>query len=362
MAMESLPPIPTPAGQRWREFRIRILPIFVFIGAVVTLGVLWKGYVQPGGVVGTVESVTTAVTSIADGQLIDLTVDKFDNVKKDQIIGTASRMDTELVSATLASISADLQVMRARMMMDEGKFEQSAQKLRLDILTERVQLAGEKVNLLQASNEFRRVSELYNQQTPLETATVFELARARRDSLQAQIDERVSLIKEMEDSYATIKPNDSSTSKGKDPISLALQAKELEFQLAVKPLPLKAPIDGIITMVNKRVGERVLKGDIIVTVSAPKTQRIVAYIRQPVNYVPSTNDTVVIRSRNLKRTMGTGQILRVGAQLVSIDPMLLSPDGKRLEVGLPILVSFPAEMNLTPGEYVDMAIQPKGKG
>ncbi|MDB6033000.1 MAG: hypothetical protein JWM16_3338 [Verrucomicrobiales bacterium] len=360
MAIESLPPIPTPTGQRWREFRIRVLPIFVFIAAVITLGTLWKGYVQPGGVIGTVEAITTAVTSIADGQLIDLGVDKFDSVKKDQVIGTASRMDTELISATLASISADLQVMRARMMMDEKRYAQSSQELQLNLLTHKVQLVVEKVNLVQASNEFHRVSELYNQQNTLATGSEYDLAKAKNDSLQAQIRERTQLIKDMEDSLTSLKASEGS--QGKDPVSLAIQAKELEFQLAVKPLPLKAPIDGVITMVNKRVGERLLKGDIILTVSSPRTDRIVAYIRQPVNYVPTTNDTVVVRSRTQKRTVGTGQILRVGAQLVSIDPLLLSPDGKRLEMGLPILVSLPAGMNLTPGEFVDMAIKPKGKG
>jgi multidrug resistance efflux pump len=360
MAMESLPPIPTPTGQRWREFRIRVLPIFVFIAAVITLGTLWKGYVQPSGLVGTVEAVTTMVTSVADGQLIDLTVDKFDSVKKDQIIGTASRMDTELVSASLASISADLQVMRARLMMDESKYAQDGQRLQLEVLAHKVQLEVEKVNLVQASNEFHRISELYNQPNTLSTGSEFDLAKAKNDSLLAQIKSRTQLIKVMEDSLASLKVSEGS--QGKDPVSLAIQAKELEFQLAVKPLPLKAPIDGIVTMVNKRVGERVLKGDVILTVSSPKTDRIVAYIRQPVNYVPTTNDTVEVRSRTQKRTVGTGQILRVGAQLVSIDPLLLSTDGKRLEMGLPILVSLPAGMNLTPGEYVDMAIKPKGKG
>ena len=353
--MDSLPPIPTPAGQRWREFRIRILPMFVFIFSVAGLVYIWKGYVAPSGIVGEVEAISTVVTSMADGQVLDLTVDRFDTVKRGETIGTAARMDPELMAAGLASISADLQVLRARMMVSEIQNEQSLQKLRLDALGQRVSLAMAVANYEQASNEFHRVSELYNQPERLETKGNYDLAKARRDSLRGEIEERTKLIKEMESSFAAFKPDQNS---GKDPISLALAAKDQEFQLTVKPVELKAPIDGVVTAIAKRPGERLVKGEIILTISSPRTDRIIGYIRQPINQPPTTNDSVVVHSRSLnKRTVGTAQILKVGAQLVPINPLLLSPDGKRLEVGLPIMISVPVGMRLSPGEYVDMTVK-----
>src|SRR4051812_36674002 len=249
----SLPTIPTPAGQRWREFRIRILPMFVFVFAVAGLVYIWNGYVAPSGIVGEVEAVTALVTSVADGQVLDLTVDRFEPVKKGETIGTAARMDPELMAASLASMSADLQVLRARMMIGEINQQQSLQKLRLDALSERVLLAVARANLQQASNEFERVSSLFHEKEPLETKANYDLAEAKRNSLLGEIEERTKLIKEMEASYAALKPpNDSAI---KDPIAMALAAKEQEFQLTVKPVELKSPIDGVVTLISKRPGE-----------------------------------------------------------------------------------------------------------
>ncbi len=55
--------------------------------------------------------------------------------------------------------------------------------------------------------------------------------------------------------------------------------------------------------------------------------------------------------------MGTAPILKVGSQLELIDPFLLSPDGTRHELGLPLLVMVPPGMVVRPGEQVDIEIE-----
>ena len=55
--MDSLPPIPTPAAQRWREFRIQILPVIVFVCTMVAIALMWRSFVQASRVVGEVEAV-----------------------------------------------------------------------------------------------------------------------------------------------------------------------------------------------------------------------------------------------------------------------------------------------------------------
>jgi hypothetical protein len=42
--MDSLPPIPTPLAQRWREFRIEILPLIVFVSTLVAIALMWRSY------------------------------------------------------------------------------------------------------------------------------------------------------------------------------------------------------------------------------------------------------------------------------------------------------------------------------
>jgi hypothetical protein len=80
-------------------------------------------------------------------------------------------------------------------------------------------------------------------------------------------------------------------------------------------------------------------------------------MRQPLGPIPTTNDTVQVRTRSQRRQVASAQILKVGTQLEPINPALLSTDGTRVEVGLPILVSLPPGLRLMPGEFVDLSIR-----
>jgi len=116
-------------------------------------------------------------------------------------------------------------------------------------------------------------------------------------------------------------------------------------------------MDGVVSMIYRRSQEKVVKGEPIVTVSAPRAERIVGYIRQPVQIIPTTKDTVMVRTRTQKRQSGEAQILKVGAQFEAINPALLSLDSNRFEMGLPILISLPPGLTVSPGEFVDLSIQ-----
>ena len=48
--MDKLPPIPTPAAQRWREFRQHVLPWLMFAGVAVSVAFLWRSFVAPTGI------------------------------------------------------------------------------------------------------------------------------------------------------------------------------------------------------------------------------------------------------------------------------------------------------------------------
>ena len=98
-----------------------------------------------------------------------------------------------------------------------------------------------------------------------------------------------------------------------------------------------------------------MRGEPLVTISVPTSDRIIGYLRQPLGAVPTTNDTVTVRTRTVKHQIGSGQILRVGAQLERINPALTA-DPARIELGLPFLITLPPGFNLVPGEFVDLSI------
>src|ERR1051325_7697827 len=102
MEKDKLPPIPTPASQRWREFRIQILPFIVFVAIMSGIVYLWRAYVQPSGVIGSAETNMVSVTSLQDGLITDLYVERFQNVATGQVVAVVSATDPELLKAQIA--------------------------------------------------------------------------------------------------------------------------------------------------------------------------------------------------------------------------------------------------------------------
>src|SRR5215216_3673592 len=120
-----LPPIPTPASQRWREFRIQVLPFFVFLCLLTGVVYLWKTYVQPIGVIGAAETNLVNVTSLQDGMISELFVERFQNVTTGQVIAIVVNTDPELIKAQIESAQAEIKVMAARNAVDSQRAQQA---------------------------------------------------------------------------------------------------------------------------------------------------------------------------------------------------------------------------------------------
>ena len=150
MDSEALPPIPTPPGQRWREFRIQVLPLFVFVVVLGGLFTLWSRFVQPIAIVGLVETNAVNVTTTQAGLLTALAVNRFDEVTNGQILGEVAPYDPEQVQAQLAAIESSINVVKARMELNElGNLDASA-NLRINFYIQQTLLEVAKVNVEEA--------------------------------------------------------------------------------------------------------------------------------------------------------------------------------------------------------------------
>lgn len=354
--MDKLPPIPTPVSQRWREFRIQVLPLIIFLCVLLAVVFLWRNFVAPTGIVGEVESIKADVISLTDGLVAKLNVDRFEHVQAGQEIGEVIGSSEDFLKSSVAAIEADLRVMEARIALDKQRNEQSYHQMKMDVFTERVQLASDRANLIAASNSFRRAEQEFNQAPKLISENDYDIAKAAFETLQASVTERTQLIADMNEALQKLVPANSP--EDKDTVEEAIKTKIKELEETLKPTTLRAPMTGVISTIYHRAGEKVVRGVPILTITALHSDRIVGYLRQPVNTRPTTNDTVIVRTRTQKRQFATGQILRVGTQFELINPALISTDSNRIEVGLPILVSVPQGMKLVPGEFVDLSIQP----
>lgn len=353
MEKDALPPIPTPASQRWREFRIQFLPAVVFVAILVGIVLLWRSYVQPVGVIGYADTNMVNVTSIQDGIVSEMFVERFQNVVTGQVIAIIVNTDPALIQAQVESAQAEIKVLAARNQVDVQRAEQSLREFIQDSYSRKVEQAQDTANLVAAASEFTRIEKLFKEGSS--SAADLDAARAKRDAYAAAIEERGKQIEDLKKSLGDL----SHKQDGNEPNAFKefIDKKAKELELLLKPSVLRSPINGMISMVHHVGGERILRGMPIVSVSDPESKRVIAYLRQPVSRVPTTNDLAVIMTRTQPRQSITAHILRVGAQFEPINPALLETDSKRIEVGLPILVSIPPGARLLPGEYLNLAIQ-----
>jgi len=363
--MEKLPPIPSPPGTAFREFRIGLLPYLAFFGAVVVTAFAWRNYVGPSALVGEVEMVRTIVSATQPSRLTQLRVGTLDRVTTGQPVAELVAADPRYLEAQAALSRARLEFIRVTV---EPKIRRENNQinftqLRFDWLKARVELATFRAQLAFAEAEadrFSRLSRITNG-TPFVSARDLQLAQRDLDSLRTQISEQGKLVDEISTTIDKLGPDDKKLDEDLPAsirAALAVEQKALEsIETQLNPTVLLAPMDGFVSMVHRRAGESVLPGEPILTISGTRAEKIVAFLRQPVRVDTRAGMSIEIRSRSHQRGCAVGQILQVGGQMEPIlsELMPLRTGGSVVvEYGLPILVSVPPELGLIPGEIVDL--------
>jgi multidrug resistance efflux pump len=344
------------------------LPVLVFLAVAATSGVLWYRTVRPVSFVGQVELIQVSVNSRDAGLLTNLWVTPLQEVKAGDVIG-------EVVTTDPRTVNNRLEVMRDRMRLTELEMtpalirQRSAvdyEQLVLQCARSRVELAMARANLSQASNEFRRVDELHRRKDRLVSDTEHDLAKARWESLQSQVEENARLVGEGEKALQRLSFMADTYLPGgeNDPVKQALAVEEEKikvFEQRMKPLPLVAPIDGIVTALNRRAGEQVLAGEAVVAITSKRADRIVAFVPRSSPITPRVGMGVAVSTRKLKRETCEAQIIGVGPHVEGVtNAMILPPAAVQPvfvpAIGRPISISLPPGLDLLPGELVDLRI------
>jgi len=373
--MNPLPAIPTPPAQRWKDFRLQGLPLITFAAVVATIAYLWNQNLAPSTFVGEVESVQENVASQKPGQLVDMTLDNFQSVKAGEVIGRVITTDPKVIEASLAVIRAEVELLKTGMdpILNQHRDAVNYQQLRLGWLVQRVDLAGARVRLQFAENELERVAKLFDEkivprgisQGPNQNGvTGYEVALRDRDALRTEVEERASVVAEIERKLQELKvPENWENPQANSPaVSAAIAVQDEKLRLTeaqLNPILLKAPMNGVVQKIYRRSGENILAGEPIVTLSAPNAQRIIGYVRQPLPFEPRVGDTVKVYTRRPHRQTANATVLQVGAQMEIVTaPMRIRGYGIAMERGLPILLNLPAGLEVHPGELVDLMIKP----
>jgi multidrug resistance efflux pump len=386
--MKGVKPIPTPARLRWREFRIRVIPGLVYASVLAASAWIWVRHVTPPQLVGEVEIVRTQVNSTRAGRLADLKVEQFQPVKAGQMLGQVVTTDPEVLSGTLAVIRAELELIRAQAdpLLTRERAGVDFERWRLDWMEQRVELAASRVRLQYAEAEANRITQLYESKTGIVSKDEYDQILNNRDILRKEIAERETLVAETQAAMnqfrlADLQKTAASTvtnTPTSDPFqaSLALQESKLRLTEAeLKPLPLIAPVDGVISAVYRRSGENVAPGDPILTITARQSRRILAFVIPPVRREPTVGMSMEVVKRTGRRETALAQVTHVGSFMDAVPTSLLAPVNLRtigldnrpdnaaagaVQIGLPVVLTLPPELDLRPGELVDLRWVPEG--
>src|SRR5262249_53583003 len=156
---------------------IQWIPFLVFTGVMVCIVYLWRNYVQPVGMIGFVETNAVNVTSLQDGLLTDLKVERFQLVNVGQEIGVVVNTDPELLRLQIATVVADLELMRERLTVDHLRTKQGVEQMHAELNIQKVTQAKDKANLFLYSNDYVRAQVLLKEKSISEAQ--FDAAKAR---------------------------------------------------------------------------------------------------------------------------------------------------------------------------------------
>ncbi|HEV8542091.1 MAG TPA: HlyD family efflux transporter periplasmic adaptor subunit [Verrucomicrobiae bacterium] len=364
--MERASVIPTPASQKWREFRIRYLPIIVFGCTIGAIFYLWREHVMPPGLVGQVEPVHADVRTRDAGLLTNLYVKRFQAVRAGDLIASVIVTDTRRVSAELQLLDSQIAIAKVEMntIVDRERLAFVYQDLRNEFMREKTQLETAKAQLPRAAFDVTLSSNLLKEKVLSEFD--FHRYQGNFDSLKAQVEQLTNNLQQIQSKLESSKAIEELASSGDTPKEIGarlamLKAQQEKVEMLLKqPLMLRSPIDGVVSTIYRQEGETVIADEPIVTISATSGDRIVGYLRAPYYVEPKPGMRVLVRCRSGDRREGEARILGIGASFEVITNAAFIRPNVPHEMGLPLAITVPPALRteLRPGEMVDITVKP----
>ena len=359
MKEESRSPIrPTPQVL-WSEFRLRVVPVLCFAALAAVGFLLWSRYLSTQTFAGLGEGARASVASPQGGWLQELKVAPYQLVNQGDPIAVVQPVDPQV---PLDFLQAELQL--ARLEQEPSLAAQNAmnyERVRVEMLRLRVEVAETRINLRRAENELQRNQRLHEQR--LLSDDLYDLSLQTRDALAAEVGEKAKAVEEMEGRLKKLQLLGDPDTPGVDDKAQALLSRLEKARTATAtnwgPVTLRAPISGMVSYINRQPGEYVLEGEPFVAVHSLWSDRVVCYLRQPHPLDPDVVQKVRITTRTAERQQFWTTVSHVGAQVeVITNTLAFVRQGALVDVGLPVIVNLPPETRIRPGEVVDMWVEP----
>ncbi len=361
-----LTPIPTPPAQRWREIRLLYLPRAMFVAVALLVVWLWGTAVAPSSLVAEAQSFGADLRAPQAGVIASLKVAPNQTVKAGEILGYIAAANPRLLEATFAVIRAEVGMLTDSMAgaTDRQRIALDLERMQLDWMSHRVDRVALQGKLQQTEADLGRAEPL--SRAGLITQENFEQLKISRASLAAQLEEKSRLIARLEPALTKLSASDPQAGglSGESALAAAIKVQEAKLKLAeaeLTPVPMLAPIDGVVGELLRHAGETVMAGDAVLRVTAPKPARLTGYLRQPLPFEPKPGMEAEVRTRSTPAKIATTKITNVGVAHEILSPTMLAamrlPPTPAPETALRVEFALPTGLDLRPGEHVDVTVR-----
>jgi multidrug resistance efflux pump len=358
--IENLPKIPTPPGTRWREIRFKYVPLLVFLGTAVLIWVFWTKLPPSTGVRGIGEGAVSILASPADGYMQDVAVGNRGRIEAGKPIATIVPFDP---GAQMGLFQAQLQI--SRLAMEPSLIDRNAvnyEQLRFDALRLKSQLEMARQNLTSAEAMLPRHKALLDER--LLSQDLYDATLRNRNFYRAEVEETGKALKQIEERIEQLRPIAESAVGGTNLMQSMLP--QLEHQMSAVetnylPITLTAPISGEVSFL-RQAGEFVRVGEPLLTINADRSDKIVAYLKQPIPFEPEIGMQVEVVTRSRKPLRFVTEVAQIGARVeVITNAIAYLPVGAIVDSGLPVILPVPPDIQVRPGEVVDVEWRVSGK-
>ena len=357
LSPDPLAPISTPFFQGLRRRGQRFTPLFVFTGVFAGCVYLWGVRLQPTNFQGSVEVVRALVIVPAGGLLTNLWVQLHQKVTADTLVAEVVTTDPRTVSSRLSVMRGQMQLTQLEMSPVLGQQRNALDYAQLGLSISRLRVEAEmaKVNLSKAKSDLARTEQLRQQN--LVSEEVLEGMRRAAESLDLEVREKSLIVESMGKTLKRLSFMEDTFVPGgeNDPLRQALRVQEAQTRALedkIRPFPLYAPMDGVITAIHHRRGEQVLEGACVAVVTGQKAERIIGQLPQLFPRAVELGMPITVRSRSVPPKVGVGSI-------IGFSPSFESETNTAGRAAAPfpfraVSISIPKDMILSPGEPVDL--------
>jgi multidrug efflux pump subunit AcrA (membrane-fusion protein) len=390
------------------RLRLHLLPVLVWLGALVCVIALFSRRTQRFEVIGIARGQVRQVAATSTARLKSLHVELFEQVEAGQVLAVVdtvldneqlleAELDTQLAAA-LAEIEhltaqlvpaqeillAEQADREANQIAQTRRFLVDTEQARLQILQLRAQIASDQIVLKDLAVEMKITEDLLGKEAvaPLE----LEKIKAQHDSLAEKIRKYEDMLKQAEedlkraqqrlDDFAQRELMHPSVDGALEVIRKEIRVQEglmrglleqLEALGSRRAIELKAPFDGVVIPIQgqanqtilrrpgedlmRRPGEVVRAGDAVLAVAELKPSEIVVYVSENQLALVRENTTVEVVKSRTPPQKARCEVAYVGPT-VELMPERLWQNPGVPQWGRPVVIRIPERLELVCGELV----------